>query len=117
MAPSCIFCDIVADRVPSQKVYEDRSVLVFHDRHPQAPVHLVIVPKRHIQSVSHAPDDARTARMFARLLLAARHVAHELSLKKNGYRLVINNGTDAGQAVQHLHVHVLAGRPLAWPPG
>ncbi len=117
MALSCIFCDIVSGRVTCKKVHEDRSTLVFHDRHPQAPVHLLILPRRHVQSVSAAPADERTARLFARLLLTARHVASELSLKKTGYRLVINTGTDAGQAVPHLHVHLLAGRSFSWPPG
>lgn len=117
MPPPCVFCDIVTGRFTCKKVYEDRSTLAFHDRHPEAPTHVLIVPKRHVASISAAPADERTARLFARLLLTARHVAKELALAKDGYRLVINTGTDAGQAVQHLHVHLLAGRPLAWPPG
>ncbi len=117
MAEQCVFCDVISGKLPSRKAYEDRLFVAFHDRHPKAPVHVLVVPKRHVQSVADLKITPSDQRMLGGMMMLARHVALELGLKDSGYRLVINTGLDAGQAVPHLHVHVLGGRPMEWPPG
>ena len=109
-----LFEKIVAREIPAGIVYEDDEVLAFRDINPQAPVHVVIVPKRPIPRIGEAglQDQA----LLGHLLLKAAAVAKQLGLA-NGYRLVINNGPDGGETVPHLHCHILGGRPLAWPPG
>jgi histidine triad (HIT) family protein len=110
-----LFEKIIAREIPATIVYEDDLVLVFRDIKPQAPVHVLIVPKKPIPRLAEAaPEDHK---VLGHLLLKAAEVADKLGLKKDGYRLVINNGPDAGEAVPHLHVHVLGGRRMAWPPG
>ena len=109
-----IFEKIVARQIPAKIVYEDDDVLAFHDVNPQAPVHVLIVPKRVIARLTDAAE--HDASLLGKLLLTAKKVAAELGLT-NGYRVVINNGPDAGESVPHLHVHVLGKRALAWPPG
>ncbi len=115
----CLFCKIAAGIIPVERLFEDDEVLAFPDLHPQAPVHVLVIPKRHI--VSHAHATAEDAPMLGRLLGAAGEVARRQGLnvtpKGGGYRLVINTGPDGGQTVDHLHVHVLGGRPMGWPPG
>lgn len=112
--PDCLFCKIVAGSIPVQRLQEDADTLAFPDINPQAPVHLLIIPKRHIASHAHAlPDDAG---MLGQLLAAAGELARAQGLN-NGYRLVINTGRDGGQTVEHLHVHLLGGRAMHWPPG
>jgi histidine triad (HIT) family protein len=110
-----IFQRISAREIPARIVFEDEEVLAFHDVNPQAPVHVLIVPKRVIPRIAEAAagDEA----ILGRLLLATRIVAEKLGILETGYRVVINNGRDAGESVPHLHVHVLGGRPLSWPPG
>ena len=104
----CLFCEIVARRSPADIEYEDDEILAFRDIYPKAPVHLLIVPKRHIESVlTLAPDDAP---LMGRLLLAARRIGEERGFGDRGYRLGINCGPEGGQDVYHLHVHFLAGR-------
>jgi histidine triad (HIT) family protein len=109
-----VFEKIIAREIPAKIAYEDDDVLAFHDVNPQAPVHVLIVPKRVIPRLTEATsaDEA----LLGKLLLAARKVASDLGLT-NGYRVVINSGPDAGESVPHLHVHVLGKRALAWPPG
>ena len=110
-----LFEKIVAREIPADIVYETAEVLAFRDVNPQAPVHVLVVPKRVIPRLAQAkPDDELT---LGKLLLAAAKVASDLGLTAGGFRVVINNGPDAGETVPHLHVHVLGGRPLAWPPG
>ena len=111
----CIFCRIAAGEIPSKKAYEDELVYAFYDIDPQAPVHVLIIPKRHIESAGAlaGADDAVLCRMFA----ATKKLAAELGVAETGYRLVTNVGQDGGQSVPHLHLHLLGGRPLAWPPG
>jgi len=112
---SCSFCNIIAGRLPAEILFRDERVVVFKDLHPQAPIHLLIIPVKHIESLL---DFSRTdSELMAELLLRAQETAHELGLGKNGFRLVINTGRDAGQAVYHIHVHLLAGRSMHWPPG
>ncbi len=109
-----IFEKIIAREIPAKIVYEDDDVLAFHDVNPQAPVHVLIVPKKVIPRLSEA--SASDEALLGKLLLTAKRVAADLGLT-NGYRVVINNGPDAGESVPHLHVHVLGGRTMAWPPG
>jgi len=110
-----LFEKIVAREIPAAIVYEDDLVLAFRDIAPKAPVHVLIVPKRAIPRIAEAgPDDHA---VLGHLLLKAAAVARTLGLEATGYRLVINNGQDGGETVPHLHVHILGGRPLAWPPG
>jgi histidine triad (HIT) family protein len=117
MAPTCVFCDIVHGRMLTKKVFEDRLLLAFHDRQPEAPVHLLIIPKEHRESLGALANTSADQRLVGRMMLLARHLAHELGVHETGYRLVMNAGDDAGMAVRHLHLHLLAGRPFAWPPG
>ncbi len=110
-----LFEKIVARQIPADIVHEDDDLIAFRDLHPQAPVHVLIVPKRCIPRVSEA--GAADAGLLGRLLLAAGTIARELGVAESGFRVTINNGRDAGETVPHLHVHLLAGRALAWPPG
>lgn len=110
-----LFEKIVAREIPAQIVFEDELVLAFRDIHPQAPVHILIVPKKPVPRIAEAaPADHK---LLGHLLLKAAEVAEKSGLKTGGYRLVINNGADGGETVPHLHVHILGGRKLAWPPG
>lgn len=109
-----IFEKIIAREIPSKIVWEDDDAIAFEDVNPQAPVHVLIVPKKVIPRLAEATD--AQAPILGKLLLAARDVARKLELS-SGYRVVINNGPDAGESVPHLHVHVLGNRALAWPPG
>ena len=110
-----LFEKIVARQIPAQIVYEDDLVLAFRDINPQAPTHVLLVPKKAIPRVAEAQSDDHA--LLGHLLLKAAEVAAKLGLKDSGYRLVINNGRDGGESVPHLHCHILGGRPLAWPPG
>jgi histidine triad (HIT) family protein len=110
-----IFEKIIRREIPAKIVYEDDDVVAFHDVNPQAPIHVLIVPK---QTIPRLADAAPTDRLLlGQLLLAAATVAEKLDLAKSGYRVVINTGPDAGESVPHLHLHVLGKRALAWPPG
>lgn len=110
-----LFEKIVAREIPAQIVYEDDSVLAFRDINPQAPTHILIVPKKAIPRISEASAD--DARLISHLLLKAAEVADKAGLKADGYRLVINNGPNGGETVPHLHCHILGGRHMTWPPG
>jgi histidine triad (HIT) family protein len=112
--PGCLFCRIAADELPSERVYEDEDVIAFRDIAPRAPTHVLVIPRRHVPDV-HALVDADDA-LLGRLFAAVRAVADNAGLR-DGYRVVTNVGADAGQTVFHLHLHVLGGRPMAWPPG
>ena len=109
-----IFEKIIARQIPARIIWEDEDALDFHDVDPQAPVHVLIVPKRVIPHLADAKDEDRA--LLGKLLLVARDLAKKLELS-NGYRVVINCGPDAGESVPHLHVHLLGKRALAWPPG
>lgn len=110
-----IFEKIAAREIPASIVYEEVDFLAFHDINAQAPVHVLIIPKRCIPRVALA--GAEDAELLGRMLLAGRAIAEKLGVLESGYRLVINNGRDAGESVPHLHIHLLAGRSLSWPPG
>jgi histidine triad (HIT) family protein len=110
-----LFEKIIAREIPAGVVYEDDSVLAFKDINPGAPTHVLIVPKKPIPRIAEA--QAEDQQVLGHLLLKAAEVAKQLGLAQGGYRLVINNGPDAGESVPHLHLHILGGRRLAWPPG
>jgi histidine triad (HIT) family protein len=110
-----LFEKIIAREVPATVVYEDDRVLAFKDINPGAPTHVLIVPKKPIPRIAEA--QAEDQQVLGYLLLKAADIARELGLAERGYRLVINNGPDAGESVPHLHLHILGGRRLAWPPG
>ncbi len=113
--PWCIFCRIARGEARAEILYQDELVTAFRDIHPQAPTHVQIVPNRHIPAVAVVtPDDAE---LLSRLITVANHLATEEGIAQSGYRLVINNGPQAGQSISHLHLHLLGGRRMSWPPG
>jgi histidine triad (HIT) family protein len=112
---ACLFCDIVAGRRPATVLYRDDLVTAFRDLRPQAPAHFLVVPNEHIPSAADV-GDAHGATV-ARLFQVARQLAEQEQVAEGGYRLVLNVGANAGQSVDHLHMHLLGGRPLSWPPG
>ncbi len=111
----CLFCRIAHREAKAQIVYEDEEVVAFHDLHPQAPTHVLVIPRKHVASIDAAQDDDEA--LLGKLLLRARTIARELGLQRGGYRIVINTGEDGGQSVDHLHAHLLGGRRMRWPPG
>ena len=116
MSPSaCIFCRIAAGEIPARKVHEDDEIVAFRDLNPQAPTHVLIIPKRHVPSLADAGDG--DGALLGKLLLAARDVAAKEGIAGAGYRVVTNSGELAGQSVFHVHLHLLGGRPMTWPPG
>jgi len=111
----CIFCKIIAGEIPAKKIYEDNEMLAFHDVKPQAPIHFLLIPKKHIKSIMDLePEDSALA---GRLLVKAQELAKELGCEEMGGRFVINAKRHGGQTVDHLHIHILGGRYLRWPPG
>jgi len=111
----CIFCRIVERRVPARIVFEDDEVVAFEDTNPQAPIHTLIVPRKHLASLKDATSD--DALLLGRLFMVAAQLARTRGLESKGYRTVINTGSWAGQSVFHLHLHLLGGRLFHWPPG
>ena len=111
---TCIFCDIVAGRTPAVKVYEDEAVLAIEDIHPQAPVHLLLMPKRHVPTLLDL--QAHDAAWVGAIPFVANRLARERGIADNGYRLVVNVNRGGGQIIFHVHFHLLGGRPLRWPP-
>ena len=112
---NCIFCKIASGEMSADVVHQDEHSVAFRDINPQAPVHVLVIPRKHIESLNDAAR--REEGLLGHLLRVAARVANEQGVAEGGYRTVINNGAGAGQSVFHLHVHVLGGRPLAWPPG
>jgi histidine triad (HIT) family protein len=110
-----LFEKIVTREVPARIIFEDKDVLAFHDIRPQAPIHVLIIPKKHVSRIAQVESD--DAALLGKLLLTARDLAQKLGISQTGFRLVINNGPNGGETVPHLHVHLLGGRPMAWPPG
>jgi histidine triad (HIT) family protein len=111
--PDCLFCRILKKEIPSKPVFEDDSVYAFHDINPQAPTHILIVPKKHKAGVAELGSGDE--KMVGRLILTAKDIAHSLGLKS--YRLIFNEGAESGQSVFHIHLHLLGGRRMTWPPG
>ncbi|MFA5859860.1 MAG: histidine triad nucleotide-binding protein [Elusimicrobiota bacterium] len=112
----CIFCKIADKEIPAGIVYEDNEIVVFNDVNPQAPVHMLVIPKKHIESLN-VVDEYTDAGWILKIFEVIKKVVKEKKLENNGYRVVINCGKDAGQAVGHVHFHILGGRKLSWPPG
>ncbi|HXY53164.1 MAG TPA: histidine triad nucleotide-binding protein [Nitrospirota bacterium] len=112
---NCIFCKIIGKKIQSNIIHEDDYSVAFEDINPQAPVHSLIVPKKHIADIHSITVADRE--LIGHLFFVARSIAAQKGLEKNGYRMVINNGRGAGQTVFHLHLHLLSGRRFAWPPG
>lgn len=110
---SCLFCRIVRGEIPATIVRETEDFVAFRDINPQAPVHVLVIPRRHVASLNAATD----ASLVGRMSLLAVEIARQEGIAESGYRTVINTNDDGGQTVQHLHVHILGGRPMRWPPG
>lgn len=111
----CIFCKIAAGQIRSKILQEDEDVLVFEDANPQAPVHILIIPKEHIATVVDIPESK--IGLLGKMVQAGVSVARKKGLQSKGYRFVLNYGKDGGQLVQHIHLHLMGGRPMEWPPG
>ena len=111
----CLFCKIVARTIPAVLVYEDDMVVAFDDVNPQAPTHTLVIPRKHVASIAELQDS--DFGLIGRLMLAGNKIATQKGIADAGYRLVVNTGVHGGQSVFHLHLHVLGGRHLAWPPG
>jgi len=115
MSDSCIFCKIIEKKVPSKILYEDALATAFEDANPQAPVHILVVPKKHIADIHSILETDKE--LIGHLFVVASKIAAQKGLDKAGYRMVINNGPGAGQTVFHIHLHLLSGRRFTWPPG
>lgn len=115
MEENCLFCKIAAGQIPSKIVYQDEDVVAFEDINPQAPYHVLIIPRRHIASM--ADLTLEDGPILAKIFITATKLAHDRGIDESGYRIVANVGPDAGQSVFHLHFHLLGGRKLGWPPG
>ena len=115
MAQDCIFCKIVAGEIPSERVYQDEQCVAFRDINPQAPTHILVIPRAHV--VGMARLEGADEELLGHLLMVAAQVAGQEGLEVSGYRTVINWGPDSGMEVPHLHLHVLGGRDMGWPPG
>lgn len=111
----CIFCKIINGEIPSKKLYEDEKVIAFHDISPEAPIHFLVIPKEHIQSVNELNEE--NANIISHIFLVINKLVKELNIAEAGYRIVNNCGKDGGQTVNHMHFHVLGQRELKWPPG
>jgi histidine triad (HIT) family protein len=111
----CLFCQIVSGAIPSQRIYEDEVACAFLDVNPQAPKHVLIVPREHMDSLNDAAQGDE--KLLGRLIRLASKIANQLDIAESGFRTVINTGPDGGQSVSHLHVHILGGRSMTWPPG
>ena len=111
----CIFCKIVSGEIPSTRVHEDEICVAFNDLSPQAPTHILIIPRDHVDSLDKAGSEDKST--VGHLLLTAAQIARDKGFAEDGYRVVINTNADGGQTVFHLHVHLLAGRPFVFPPG
>ena len=114
MSEDCLFCKIIAGELPSNKVYSDDEVYAFHDISPAAPVHVLLIPKKHMSAVNDA--DTESQALLGNLLLKANDIAAQLGLADDGFRYVINTGKNGGQTVFHLHLHILGGKRMPWPP-
>ena len=112
---SCLFCKIIAGEIPATVVYEDDEIMAFHDINPQAPTHLLIIPKLHIATIDDANESHE--QLLGRMIITAKKLAQTEGLSENGYRLVFNVNSGGGQMVYHIHLHLIGGRQMVWPPG
>jgi histidine triad (HIT) family protein len=113
MTPDCIFCRIANREIPSDVVLETTQVVAFRDTNPQAPVHVLVIPRTHVASLAEVTDEE----LLGRLMASAAQVARDEGIEESGYRVVLNTNSDGGQTVSHLHAHVIGGRSMKWPPG
>jgi histidine triad (HIT) family protein len=111
----CIFCKIVNKDIPAELIFEDAQIVAFNDINPQAPIHILIIPKEHFASLNDIPDEKKE--LLSHILLRARQIAQNIGIKEKGYRIVLNTARDSGQEVFHIHFHLLGGRRMTWPPG
>ncbi|MGB0442294.1 MAG: histidine triad nucleotide-binding protein [Pseudohongiellaceae bacterium] len=115
MSNDCLFCKIISGDIPSNKVYSDDHVYAFHDINPAAPTHVLVIPRKHLSAVNDCSEEHEP--LLGALMAAANRIVVQLGLEESGFRYVINTGSHGGQTVFHLHLHILGGRPLTWPPG
>ena len=115
MSADCLFCKIISGHIPSTEVYRDDDIFAFEDINPAAPTHILVVPVKHLKDISAANGEDRD--LLGKILLIANQIAEERGLTQDGFRYVINTGKHGGQTVYHLHLHVIGGRSLSWPPG
>ncbi|MEQ8407268.1 MAG: histidine triad nucleotide-binding protein [Gammaproteobacteria bacterium] len=115
MSEDCLFCKIISGDIPSNKVYSDEHVYAFHDINPAAPTHILVIPRKHLHNV--AASEGEDEALLGKLLLAANKIATQEGLEEDGFRYVINTNDNGGQTVYHLHLHILGGRQMTWPPG
>ncbi len=115
MTTDCLFCKIAAGKIPSKQVYADAEMLAFHDINPQAPVHVLVIPKKHFTSLNDFTE--AEALLLGKMAVTAKKIAADLGIAESGYRVVMNTNADGGQTVAHVHLHLLGGRRLTWPPG
>ena len=111
----CLFCKIIDRSIPSSLIHEDEKVLAFHDINPQAPIHALVIPKKHIATINEVTED--DVLLTGHMILTAKKIAKQLELSEDGYRLVFNVNDAGGQEVHHIHLHILGGRQMTWPPG
>lgn len=111
----CLFCKIAKGEIPAQIVYEDEQIMAFRDVNPVSPVHILVIPKRHIPGMAALSESDKD--LVGHIMLTIKNLAQDMSVTDNGYRVVVNQGENAGQSVPHLHFHLLGGRPMDWPPG
>ncbi len=111
----CIFCKIINKEIPASIVFEDEKMIAFNDMNPQAPIHILLIPREHFASLNDIPEEKKN--ILSHLLLKARQIAQEKEIAEKGYRIVLNTEKDSGQEVFHIHFHLLGGRRMHWPPG
>jgi histidine triad (HIT) family protein len=111
----CLFCKIIDKTIPAELIFEDERIVAFNDINPQAPVHVLIIPKEHFASLNDIPEEKKD--LLSHILLRARQIAQNIGIKEKGYRIVLNTGKESGQEVFHIHFHLLGGRRMTWPPG
>ncbi len=111
----CIFCKIINNEIPAELIFEDDRIVAFNDVNPQAPIHILIIPKEHFASLNDIPEEKED--ILGHILLRARQIARNLGIDEQGYRIVLNTARDSGQEVFHIHFHLLGGRRMTWPPG
>jgi histidine triad (HIT) family protein len=111
----CIFCKIINKKIPASIVFEDEKIIAFNDINPQAPIHILLIPREHFASLNDIPEEKKN--ILSHLLLKARQIAQEKEIAEKGYRIVLNTEKDSGQEVFHIHFHLLGGRRMHWPPG
>lgn len=112
---NCIFCQIAEGQIPTELIYQDEQVVAFNDLHPQAPHHILIIPRKHIATLNDITEE--DTELLGHLFQTAKHIAKNLNIAESGYRVVMNCNKGAGQAVYHIHLHLLGGRQMHWPPG